>query len=97
MWHIGFDCLERYAGEKFVAREDFEGEWICAYSKQIAINGERGIRGKKAQKKQIIPLERHGYPRDRLHNTIEARLSSLCVRKNERASIVRNSWRQNKG
>jgi hypothetical protein len=48
---IGFDSLERYAGEKFeVAWEDFEGEWIRAYSKQIATNGERGTRGKKVKK-----------------------------------------------
>jgi hypothetical protein len=86
MWHIGFDSLERYAGEKFeVAWEDFKGELIRAYSKQIvATNGERDTRGKGAKKRGIIRIERQEYPRDRLHDAVEARLSSLCIRKNTR-------------
>jgi hypothetical protein len=86
MWHIGFDSLERYAGEKFeVAWEDFEGEWIRAYSKQIATNGERDTRGKKAKKRGIIRIERQEYPRDKLRDAVEARLlSSMCIRKNTR-------------
>jgi hypothetical protein len=87
MWHIGFDSLERYAGEKFeVAWEDFEGGWIRAYSKQIATNRERGTRGKKAKKRGIIRIERQEYPRDRLHDAVEARLSSVSIR-NKREGI----------
>jgi hypothetical protein len=87
MWHIGFDSLERYTGEKFeVAWEDFKGEWIRAYSKQIATNGERGTRGKKAKKRGIIRIERQEYPRDKLHDAVEARLSSLSIR-NKREGI----------
>jgi hypothetical protein len=87
MWHIGFDSLERYVGEKFeVAWEDFEGELIRAYSKQIATNGERNTRGKKAKKRGIIRIERQEYPRDKLHNAVEARLSSVSIR-NKREGI----------
>jgi hypothetical protein len=85
MWHIGFDSLERYAGEKFeVAWEDFEGEWNRAYSKQIATNGERDTRGKKGKKRPIIRIEKQEYPNDTLRDAVEARLSSLCIRKNTR-------------
>jgi hypothetical protein len=87
MWHIGFDSLERYVGEKFeVAWENFEGEWIRAYSKQIATNGERGTRGKKAKKRRIIRIERQEYPMDKLHDAVEARLSSVSIR-NKREGI----------
>jgi hypothetical protein len=87
MWHVGFDSLERYAGEKFeVAWEDFKGEWIRAYSKQIATNGERGTRGKKAKKRGSIRIERQEYPMDKLHDAVEARLSSVSIR-NKREGI----------
>jgi hypothetical protein len=85
MWHVGFDSLERYAGEKFeVAWEDFKGEWIRAYSKQMIINRETGTKGKKGKKRPIIRIEKQEYPNDTLRDAVEARLSSLCIRKNTR-------------
>jgi hypothetical protein len=81
MWHIGFDSLERYAGEKFeVAWEDFKGEWIRVYSKQKMINSVTDTKGRKGKKRPIIRIEKQEYPNDTLHDAVEARLSSLSIR-----------------
>jgi hypothetical protein len=87
MWHIGFDSLERYTGEKFeVAWEDFKGEWIRVYSKQMMMinNSVTDTKGRKGSKKRpIIRIEQQEYPNDTLRDAVEARLSSmLCIRKN---------------
>jgi hypothetical protein len=77
MWHVGFDSLERYAGEKFeVAWEDYSGELIRAYSKQM-IADETCTKGKKAKKKRTIRIERQEYPKDRLRDAVEEKMSSL--------------------
>jgi hypothetical protein len=92
VWHIGFDSLERYAGEKFeVAWEDFKGEWLRVYSKSkqmMPINSVTDTKGsRKGKKRPIIRIEKQEYPNDTLRDAVEARfsLSSLCIiRKNMR-------------
>jgi len=82
MWHIGCDSLERYAGEKFeVSWEDFTGEWIRVYSKDLvaAASSVKRREAKKKKKESIIRLERQEYPNDRLHFAVEQKLSSLGI------------------
>jgi hypothetical protein len=79
MWHVGRDSIERYAGEKFeVAWEDFTGEWIRAYSKEMLENSNINTKN-NTRKKRIIRVEKQEYPKDRLRNAIERKLSSLYV------------------
>jgi hypothetical protein len=79
MWHVGRDSIERYTGEKFeVAWEDFTGEWIRAYSKEMTENANSNTKN-NARKKRIIRIERQEYPKDRLRNAIERKLSSFFV------------------
>jgi hypothetical protein len=83
MWHIGRDSIERYAGEKFeIAWEDFMGEWIRVYSKEIDIkpSTNKEKRNKKASKKQrIVRIERQEYPIERLRKVVENKLSSVVI------------------
>jgi hypothetical protein len=79
MWHIGFDSLECYAGEKFeVSWEDFTGELIRVYSKDLAV-GKPCVDNNKARakKQRFLRIERQEYPNDRLHNAVEQKLSSI--------------------
>jgi hypothetical protein len=79
MWHFGRDSIERYNGEKFEAAwEDFRGEWIRAYSKEMTGEPYANNR-KKAHKKQIVRIERQEYPRERLRAVVEQKLSSIMV------------------
>jgi hypothetical protein len=84
MWHVGFDSLERYSGERFeVAWEDFTGEWIRVYSKEttsMEIGAPRRGQGKKESKRQNIVkirIENQEYPRSPLHMAVEQKLSSI--------------------
>jgi hypothetical protein len=79
MWHIGFDSLECYAGEKFeVSWEDFTGEWIRIYSKDLVAGKPCVVNNKaRAKKQRILRIERQEYPNDRLHNAVERKLSSI--------------------
>ena len=81
MWHVGFDSIQRYSGERFeVAWEDFEGEWIRAYSKVMTCEPPASKR-KKARRKQTVRIERQEYPRDMLRTAVEQKLSSIMVAK----------------
>jgi hypothetical protein len=74
MWHIGRDSIQRYTGEKFeVAWEDFTGEWIRAYSKEMVVCRPGANRG-KACKKRFVRIERQEYPNDRLRVAVEHKL-----------------------
>ena len=78
MWHIGFDSVERYTGEKFqVSWEDFTGELIRVYSKTLAAGKPDASRKKKARNKCIIRIERQEYPKKALRTAVEQKLSML--------------------
>jgi hypothetical protein len=75
MWHIGRDSIQRYTGEKFeVVWEDFTGEWVRAYSKEMMVSRPGANRG-KACKKRFVRLEVQEYPNDRLRVAVEHKLS----------------------
>jgi hypothetical protein len=87
MWHIGRDSIQRYTGEKFeVAWEDFTGEWIRAYSKEMVV-GRPGANRGKACKKRFVRLEAQEYPNDRLRVAVEHKLS-LVVAAHMQSSCV---------
>jgi hypothetical protein len=80
MWHIGRDSIERYTGEKFeVAWQDFSGEWIRVYSKEMMIGKSHPNKGKKSTRNCILRIERQEYPKERLRNAVEQKLSMLCT------------------
>jgi hypothetical protein len=76
MWHFGRDSIERYGGEKFeIAWEDFHGEWVRAYSKEM--NGAHSSNNRAPRKKRIVRIERQEYPNERLHSAVEHKLSLM--------------------
>jgi hypothetical protein len=84
MWHVGFDSLERYAGERFeVAWEDFRGEWTRVYSKEImTMRTEKPRKGperkvSKLQHMVKIRLENQEYPYSPLRTAVEQKLSLI--------------------
>ena len=77
MWHVNRDSPERYDGDKFaVSWEDFAGEILRVYTKEI---GSRG-KGRK-RKSRFLRVERQEYPNDSLRSAVEQKLSSLMISK----------------
>jgi hypothetical protein len=77
MWHVGFDSLERYAGERFeIAWEDFTGAWTRAYTKSLKEVDRRG----RAKSRGLLPvtrLERQEYPDIPVRTAVEEKLSAV--------------------
>jgi hypothetical protein len=77
MWHVGFDSLERYAGERFeIAWEDFTGAWTRAYTKLLKEVDRRG----RAKSRSLLPvtrLERQEYPDIPVRTAVEEKLSAV--------------------
>jgi hypothetical protein len=93
MWHIAFDSLERYTGEKFeVSWEDFTGEWIRVYSKYLILDKSAVKWMKKAGKRGIIRMERQEYPKDRLRTVVEHKLSLIGVASQKASYNVRGQF-----
>jgi hypothetical protein len=66
-----------------VSWEDFKGEWIRAYSKEVVVVTDHSaetktmkVGRKKKKKRRILRIERQEYPDDRLRAAVEAKLPS---------------------
>jgi hypothetical protein len=76
MWHVGFDSLERYAGERFeIAWEDFTGAWTRAYTKLLKEVDRRGRA--KSRSLPVTRLERQEYPDIPVRTAVEEKLSAV--------------------
>ena len=76
MWHVGFDSLECYAGERFeIAWENFTGAWTRAYTKLLKEVDRRGRA--KSRSLPVTRIERQEYPNIPVRTAVEEKLSAV--------------------